>query len=578
MPSQSELGSAIDSDPSVAACADSFLLDSFKDSGSLAVDLSYSSVRGRLRKFVDFWRTLEVSQFVLNVIMQGYKIPFFQLPTPFAKRNNASARENSDFVSQAVNDLLRLDLIEELACKPNIINPLSVSIRSSGKQRLILDLRHVNQFLYKQKFKCEDLGVATQLFDRNYYLFKFDLKSGYHHIEIFPDHRKFLAFEWDFGNGVSRYFQFCVLPFGLSSAPYIFTSILKPLQKSWRSQGIPIAIFLDDGLGGGTDFVSAKVNSLVVHSDLLKSGFVPNEEKSLWEPVQVITWLGVVLDTIDGTIKATEERIEKLNAGLVELLSFQPPRKVHVKRVASVTGQIISLSPCVGSVARIMTRFLFSVVNSARSWESEVFPSDDSLSEISFLNSKVCWSVQSLPVKVTFSDASNSACGAFVKNSNLVFHQNWSPVERAQSSTWRELKAVCLALEAFASHFSGVKVIWYSDNQNVESILQNSSRVADMHQLALLVIQICLEFHISLEVKWIPWELNAKADAISNLTDYDDYTINEAIFQRINLFWGPHTVDRFACSYNAKVPRFNTEIFSDWLCSSRCLLPRLGAR
>ena len=131
-------------------------------------------------------------------------------------------------------------------------------------------------------------------------------------------------------------------------------------------------------------------------------------------------------------------------------------------------------------------------------------------------------------------------------------------------------------MEAFASHFSGVKVIWYSGNQNVESILQNGSREADMHQLALLVIQICLEFHISLEVKWIPWELNAKADAISNLTDYDDYTINEAIFQRINLFWGPHTVDRFACSYNAKVPRFNTEIFSDWLCSSRCLLPRLG--
>lgn len=173
-----------------------------------------------------------------------------------------------------------------------------------------------------------------------------------------------------------------VLPFGFSSAPYVFTSILKPLQKSWRSQGIPITIFLDDGLGGGTDFVSAKVNSLVVHSDLLKSGFVPNEEKSLWEPLQVITWLGVILDTIDGTIQATDERIEKLNAGLVELLSCQPPRKVHVKGVAIVTGQIISLSPCVGSVARIMTRFLFLVVNSARSWESEVF----SLRRLSFRN------------------------------------------------------------------------------------------------------------------------------------------------------------------------------------------------
>ena len=54
---------------------------------------------------------MEVSQVVLNVIMQGYKIPLIQLPTPFAKRNNTSARENSDFVSQAVSDLLRLDLI-----------------------------------------------------------------------------------------------------------------------------------------------------------------------------------------------------------------------------------------------------------------------------------------------------------------------------------------------------------------------------------------------------------------------------------------------------------------------------------
>lgn len=56
-------------------------------------------------------------------------------------------------------------------------------------------------------------------------------------------------------------------------------------------------------------------------------------------------------------------------------------------------------------------------------------------------------------------------------------------------------------MEAFASHLSGVKVIWYSDNQNVESILQNSSRVADMHQLALLVIQtdvLSFTYHLRL--------------------------------------------------------------------------------
>jgi len=106
---QSELDSVLDLDPCSATCADCLTLDAIKDSGPLAVDLTYSSMRGRLRKFVDFWCILEVSQFILNVMMQGYKIPFFQLPTLIAKRNNTSARENSDFVSQAVDDLLRLD-------------------------------------------------------------------------------------------------------------------------------------------------------------------------------------------------------------------------------------------------------------------------------------------------------------------------------------------------------------------------------------------------------------------------------------------------------------------------------------
>ena len=71
LPLQSDLVSVLDSDSGIAPCAYSFMLDFFKDSGSLAVDLTYSSVRGRLRKFVDFWRTLEISQFILNVIMQG---------------------------------------------------------------------------------------------------------------------------------------------------------------------------------------------------------------------------------------------------------------------------------------------------------------------------------------------------------------------------------------------------------------------------------------------------------------------------------------------------------------------------
>ena len=170
----------------ISACSefDPLVLNTFDDS-HCASDLSSEvTVRGRLKLCIDFWRSLESSQFILNVISQGYKIPFFELPTPFVKTNNASALSNSSFVSKAVNELLHANLIEESFCVPDIINPLSVSTRSSGKQRLILDLRHVNTFIFKQKFKCEDLSVAVQIFDKGFHLFKFDLKSGYHHIDF----------------------------------------------------------------------------------------------------------------------------------------------------------------------------------------------------------------------------------------------------------------------------------------------------------------------------------------------------------------------------------------------------------
>ena len=96
--------------------------------------------------------------------------------------------------------------------------------RSTGKQRLTSDLRHVNGLIYKQQFKCENLSVATQIFGKDYYLFKFVLKAGYHFIEVFPKHRKYCrAFAWDFGSGKFRFFQFCVLSFRW---PFIYSFYL----------------------------------------------------------------------------------------------------------------------------------------------------------------------------------------------------------------------------------------------------------------------------------------------------------------------------------------------------------------
>ena len=110
----------------------------------------------------------------------------------------------------------------------------------------------------------------------------FDLKSGYHHVEIYEQHQTYLGFSWT--SPVSKettYYKFTVLPFGLSTAPYIFTKVLKPLEKHWRYLGIRIAIFLDDGWGIEKDKDACSHTSDIVKADLAQAGFISNDEKSV---------------------------------------------------------------------------------------------------------------------------------------------------------------------------------------------------------------------------------------------------------------------------------------------------------
>ena len=73
-------------------------------------------------------------------------------------------------------------------------SPLSVVTNSSGKKCLVIDLRYLNGYLLKEKFKYEDLRLAMLMFQKGDYLFSFDLKSGYHHVDIHESHWKYLLY------------------------------------------------------------------------------------------------------------------------------------------------------------------------------------------------------------------------------------------------------------------------------------------------------------------------------------------------------------------------------------------------
>ena len=104
-------------------------------------------------------------------------------------------------------------------------NPLSVVYNTPGKQRLVLDLRYVNQFLPDRKFKYKGLELVSSLFNNGDFFTTFDLKSGYHHMDIHEDSWPYLGFSW--GSGPNRkWYMFHILPFGLSTACYVFTKLL----------------------------------------------------------------------------------------------------------------------------------------------------------------------------------------------------------------------------------------------------------------------------------------------------------------------------------------------------------------
>ena len=97
-------------------------------------------IKGRLKLNIEFCRNIGAYDNVLDIIENSYKLPFLDIPPPACFNNNVSAIKNKDLVEEAILELLTSDRVKEVESLPHVVNPLSVSIHSSGMKRLILDL------------------------------------------------------------------------------------------------------------------------------------------------------------------------------------------------------------------------------------------------------------------------------------------------------------------------------------------------------------------------------------------------------------------------------------------------------
>ena len=112
-----------------------------------------------------------------------------------------------------------------------------------GGLRPILNLKFFNKSVARKRFKMETLHSIMTVMSPDQCLASLDLKDTYFfHVLIQSSHQNFLRFHLQ-----GETYQFQSLPFGLSSAPWVFTKVLAPVIAYIR-----IFVHLDDILVGDT--------------------------------------------------------------------------------------------------------------------------------------------------------------------------------------------------------------------------------------------------------------------------------------------------------------------------------------
>ncbi|CAI7932755.1 unnamed protein product [Closterium sp. NIES-54] len=525
-------------------------------------------MHNRLRNQLHWWISWCDSSFIISIIARGHWLPWktTELP-PFETTNHAGVHAHTTFTREAIRDLITSGAATKVSSRTALscVSPLNV-VEQRDKCRLILDLRKVNQHLQVPKFKYEGLNRVSEIIRHNDWLFTIDLKSGYHHVEMHPSCWKFLGFQFEGG-----FYCFRALPFGLATAPFVFTQLIKQLAKRWRACGVRVVPYVDDLLFLCDSAEQARKTCTEVLCDLGAAGFVINEKKSRLQPAHQTRFLGMELDTESGMFSIGSDRQAQFLDTLNTLISKgQRGQQVPIRQVARITGMLSSMSLALGTTARAFSHKLLQLIDAAESWHSRIWMPRAAIEELIF------WQLHfdqfnGAPFHLSHQfdavihvDASAHNWGAtLTKFTDASYEASASmPSELLPtSSTQRELEGVLWALETFASHIKSGHVLVRVDNQGVVFILRKGGSSQPWLTLTCqAVIQFCLKNHTRLAIEWIPRELNAHADELSKIQDQDDYSLHMPWFLLLECRWGPHTIDLFANITNKKLPRFCSKI------------------
>ncbi|RCN43519.1 hypothetical protein ANCCAN_10482 [Ancylostoma caninum] len=151
-------------------------------------------------------------------------------------------------------------------------------------------------------------------------------------VPICTKDRNYLAFSYE-----GKLYRFRALPFGLSSAPYAYTRLVKPVAAFLREMGMRLLVYLDDWifLADSEKRLRQQLSTaLELFGDL---GFIVNTEKSQLEPVQRIEFLGMTIDSRSFLFEVPEKKVLIISSIAKQLLSTG--EGVSLRAIAEFMGK-----------------------------------------------------------------------------------------------------------------------------------------------------------------------------------------------------------------------------------------------
>lgn len=294
-------------------------------------DRTLLPVGGRLRHFRVSWHKLTSSQFARQAV-SGLKLQLSGTP-PLTSCYKAfdSAKGNSSDKCKAleaeISKLKQKCAIERAPASTGFYGRVFLVPKKDGSWRPVFNLRPLNKFVKNVAFKMATVRTVAAAIRPGDWAISLDFKDAYLHIPIHFSHRRFLRFVFR-----GKVYQFKVLPFGLSSAPRVFTKLTRYIVIHCRSLGLRLILYLDDSL------LLARPKSLAYqHRDLLMAllddlGFVINFAKSEIEPRQNWTYIGLDWSSATMHVAVPQDKLQQLHEAAQGLLDTHKPTCRKVQR------------------------------------------------------------------------------------------------------------------------------------------------------------------------------------------------------------------------------------------------------